>query len=204
MKLTYLDDYHYFDASSISPAPRIIHVGIKGLVALKKARELFPQAKLEGYEPDPKNFNGVVNTAKDLNVKMTQKALGDCLGHVTLYRYTNEVSHSCFPRHEKDPNCVLVGSVKVPVTVLSYIVQGTAVDLLILNCEGGELYAMRDLIKSPALRGLVKQICVSFHSPRIYPQAKRDKCVDKLRQYYEIVVDPHPAGIPDHLFVRKF
>jgi len=124
-------------------------------------------------------------------------------GVVTLNRYDIAVSHSTFHRSDRR----LLERVEVKALTLQDIfmvyTDMKKIDLLILNCEGAELYALDELARNPHLASKVVQICVSFHCPRIYPTKRRDDLLDKLSDSFHIHVEPHPVGIPDHLLLRK-
>jgi len=76
------------------------------------------------------------------------------------------------------------------------------IDLLLLNCEGAELHALRELAEDTELRVRVRQICTSFHCDHCatYPAEERDKLLAALLPYYGYQVGTQ--SIPYYLFTR--
>ena len=77
-------------------------------------------------------------------------------------------------------------------------------DLLLLNCEGGEICALRQLVASSELRGRVTQICTSFHCShvKLYPESWRDGLLEFMAQWYEIQIGKFEP-IPYYLFSQR-
>lgn len=199
MQITYLNPYHVINQELLGDKPSLVKVGVVGTGDLDRFKELYPKGDVIAYEADPDNFNKY-NTGK---YKFHQKAVGNG-GYMEFYKYSNIVSHSTFPRHLKDANCRLVDTITVKSVSLEDILKDNNLnylDVLILNCEGGELSIMESL-KDKKVRDKIGQICVSFHDPRIYPTAKKEKIFDELGQYYEIERGGG-ASIPDYLMCRR-
>lgn len=204
MRLTYLDGYHFFNASIMSPSPVIVKVGVDGTQDIWAARALYPSADIRAYEADPKNYTKCAEAVAKLNAVFINKAVGDD-GEIVLHRFVNTVGNSVFPRHTYDRNCRLVDKVTVPSVGIDEVVRdvGGRVDLLVLNCEGGELPIM-DAMRDTSVRESVGQICVSFHDPRIYKTELKNKIVRDLGEYYHIIKGQcSTGGIPDQLWIRK-
>jgi len=199
MKITYLDKYHYFNETIMPLNPAVVHVGIQDFDVLKKVKELYPNAYLKAVEADPDSFKAHKAEAKKLDIDFHNKALGSGK-KMTLNRFKNRASNSVFDRHEYDTTCELVDSVEVPTITWSQLGSG---DLLVLNCEGGELYYLNMIVKDLDTRCNFDQICVSFHNPRIYPTEIREKLLEQLESHFHIVVNPHPTWMPDVLLIKK-
>lgn len=206
MNIIYLDDYHFFNESIIpdSKEPSLVKVGIVGIEDLKKFKSIYPKSKVMAYEADYDNFKTGMTSPMYID-KFYHKAVSDD-GHIDLYRFTNVVSNSEFPRHTYDRNCVLKERIAVESVSLSTVLSENClsyIDILILNCEGGELKIMRQL-ENAELRNRIGQICVSFHDPRIYPTEKKRKIMDLVGSYYHIIRGVNTiGGIPDYLMIRK-
>ena len=204
MKITYLDLYHCFNETIMSKKPTIVKVGVDGLDDLIKAREMYPDADIMAFEADEVNYhrwNGTSN--KNKICKMVNCAVG-LSGVARIYRYKNHVGNSTTPRHTFDKGCELVSDETVESISITHVTKKGYIDLLILNCEGGELPIMRDLYDEK-VRDKIGQICVSFHDPRIYPTAKKMEILNKIGKYYTILRgDKCPrGGIADYLMIRK-
>jgi len=204
MNIIYLDDYHFINSNILSEDPIVVKVGIVGWIDMFKMRELYPKAWIIGYEPDPDNFrnDAVVDIPSN---KFYCKAVG-IDGHFELNRFTNCVSNSSFERHKYDPNCVLKDKITVDSVSLRTVFAEndiSRIDVLILNCEGGELDILPQLADD-LIREKIGQICVSFHDPRIYPTEKRREILKMIGGYYHIVRGTNDiGGIPDYLLIRK-
>jgi FkbM family methyltransferase len=208
MKITYLDPYHFFN-ESIIPDDRpavLVKVGIVGFTDLDKFRCIYPNSNIIAYEADPDNYSKSKNPEYPSPItRFINSAVGKS-GSISLHRFTNCVSHSTFPRHTYDPNCVLKDTVVVRSVTLEEVFSENNldyIDVLILNCEGGELDIMAYL-NLERVRNRIGQICVSFHDPRIYQPIHRTKLITALGPYYYIKRGECPrGGIPDWLFIRK-
>ena len=77
-------------------------------------------------------------------------------------------------------------------------------DLLLLNCEGGEIFALRQLVASPELRARVTQVCTSFHCShvKLYPESWRNGLLELMAQWYEIQTGKFEP-IPYYLFSQR-
>jgi len=209
MLLVYLDLYHCFNETIFPQNGTIMKIGIAGFSGcddMAKAKLLYPNSKTIAYEADPKNYNAMKDKADGCIDSFTNKAVGSS-GTMKLYRFKNSVSHSVYPRHLNDKNCVFVDNVVVPSITLNSAMIENGIDrisLLILNCEGGELPILMSLVDQ-TIRNKIDQICVSFHDPRIYPVKKREKVMAAIGKYYHIVrgVNCQKGGIPDWLLMRK-
>jgi len=206
MELVYLDPYHFFNRTIMPKNPTIMKVGVCGTTAdLVMAKRMYPESKVIGYEADPNNYKAMQPSTKGCVDSFINQAIS-VNPSIILHRFTNSVSHSVYPRHEKEPNCVFVDKIEIPAVTLLTAMKDRNIDrisLLVLNCEGAELEIMR-MLKDEELRSRIDQICVSFHNPRIYSDERMEKFVSPVRQHYHVVRGDCPrGGIPDHLMIRK-
>jgi FkbM family methyltransferase len=206
MRLTYLDQYHFFNATIMPERPVVVKVGVDGIDDLQKMVGMYPKGDIFAYEADPRNYDKWLNPAKDLGIYLYNYAIGPTAGgKMKLYRFVNTVSNSEFPRHTHDPNCKLVDSVEVNTKSIVQVADEVKrnISLLILNCEGGELHIMRALYDE-SIRKRIDQICVSFHDPRIYATKHREEILTKLEPFYHVFRGncPH-GGIPDYLLILR-
>lgn len=210
MKLTYLNNYHFFNETIMPEKPTVVQIGLMGAGHLKNLIAKYPDAEVHALEADPQNSDAMMDETEDLGVHLWDGALTAKCVETTLYQYKHGVSSSVFPRHEitpKNPDYgKLKSSVKVDGTTLTQFfkdIRVKYVDLLIMNCEGAELFALNEIIKKKTLREKIAQICVSFHSPRIYTQEERDNVIAGLLDTHHHFVGKKCPSIPDHLFIRK-
>ena len=210
MKLTYLNEYHFFNETIMPDNPMVVQIGLMGADHLKNLRAKYPGAEIHALEADPQNSDDMMGDAEALEIHLWEGALSQKSVEGTLYQYKSGVASSLFPRHEITPDNPEYGklrsSVKVDGTTLMQFfkdIRVKYVDLLIMNCEGAELFALNEIIKKKTLREKIAQICVSFHSPRIYTQEERDNVIAGLLDTHHHLVGKKCPGIPDHLFIRK-
>lgn len=203
MNLIYLDQFHFFNSTIMPENPVIVKVGVDGIDDLVKARYLYKDARIIAYEACPDNFGRWESIAKSGLCEFHNEAVG-AGGPITLYRFKNHVGNSIYARHTKDPNVQYVDHIQVQSVTLKGVVElaGGKIDLLIMNCEGGELPIMRELYDDE-LREKVAQICVSFHDPRIYDSGKKNEILSRLEPYYHIERGQNCPYIPDYLMIRK-
>jgi len=202
VNLIYLDEFHFVNESILPENPSLIKVGVVGQGDIEAFQKLREKSFCIGYEADDRNFQKEVN--KSLFDRLYHTAVG-IDGEVTLHRFRNTVSNSTFPRHTYDVNCKLVDSVQVKSVSIKTAMKDNdleKLDVLILNCEGGELPILRDLVEKET-RDRIGQICVSFHDPRIYPSKEKNKIMDSLCEYYHIIIGKPNSYIPDYLLIRK-
>lgn len=202
MNLIYLDEFHFVNESILPEDPSLVKVGVVGQGDIEAFQKLRDTSFCIGYEADDRNFQKELN--KSLFDRFYHMAVG-IDGEVMLHRFKNTVSNSTFPRHTYDVNCKLVDSVPVKSVSIKNVLKDndlSKLDVLILNCEGGELPILRDLADKD-IRDRIGQICVSFHDPRIYPTKEKNKVMDLLCEYYHIIQGKPNSYIPDYLLIRR-
>lgn len=207
MNIIFLNSYHYFNAVIMPRNPTLVQVGVFGVDHLERFRTLYPDSRIIAYEADLGNFKAMEKSLADIDAEFFNRALSNETRETTLYKYESNVAHSLFPRHltgKQKPK--LQGEVQVQGSTFEDMLENDTierVDLLILNCEGAELFVLDALLDNPSLRDHVRQICVSFHAPRIYPMERKRKVIGRMEKHYHVVVKPHKVGIPDVLFIRR-
>lgn len=202
MNLIYLDEFHFVNESILPDNASLVKVGVVGHGDIAAFQKIRPKSFCIGYEADDRNFQKEVN--QNLFDRFYHMAVGND-GNVTLHRFKNTVSNSTFPRHTYDINCQHVDSVQVKSVSIKTVLKDNdleTLDVLILNCEGGELPILRDMVDEDT-RNRIGQICVSFHDPRIYPTSSKSEIMDKIGKYYHIIRGKPNSYIPDYLLIRK-
>jgi FkbM family methyltransferase len=151
-------------------------------------------------EPDPENYRKLC-----LEISMThrrslwafERALAEKDGPMPFYRYAHEQWHSGFPRHRTE-SLELQETTTVQGRTLRSLLSEIGVeqcDLLLLNCEGAEIFALEQLAGDPALRDHVTQISCGAHFShvKIYPESRWVTACARLDPYYEITPGDHPT-----------
>ena len=199
---TYLSDYYFFQPIR----PVMLEVGCFTRTCATEWIRHYPAGRAIMVEPDPQNYAKLEKLFAIASREMFQThrlAIGDMDGIVPFYRYGHEQWHSTTPRADKP----LVETVEVECCTLKTLLDKCRVDicdLLLLNCEGGEIPALEQLAASESLRYRVRQVCTSFHCDHIhlYAPAVRDKLLSALSEWYDIRQGAFKP-IPYYLFTRK-
>ena len=201
-----LDEYFFFHPEQMRAKPVMMEIGAITPDRTAKFFDYYPGGQAVFVEPDPDNFKKLAGLIPSRGlVTLVNDALAAEDGPVTLYRFGHEQQHSTFPRHETE-GMKLAGTVTVRGKRLRTLLdenQIAELDLLLLNCEGAELHALRELVADASLRARVRQICVGFHCEHVktYPTAERDKLLAALDPLY--TWQTGHANIPYYLFRRK-
>jgi len=206
MNLIYLDEYHFINSSILRDDKQIlVKVGVVGFIDLAKFKKLYPKSMIIAYEADPDNYYKECSESFKYLDKFINCAVGKNK-QIQLNRFTNNVSNSVFPRHKYDPNCVYKDTIFIRSIDIDNVMAENKldyIDILVLNCEGGELDIMKSLYNENT-RNKIGQICVSFHDPRIYPTKEKEKIFNDIGRYYHIIKGTCPKGnVPDYLMIRK-
>ena len=200
MKITYLNDYHYFNETIMPVNPIMVQVGVLDTVTAKRFKELYPESIMIGYEADPSNYNTMKKDAKKVGMTLVHKAVFSDDSPVQLNIFDTAVSSSLYTRADLGlREVVSIKSITLRKVLSSQKIP--RIDLLVLNCEGSELDILKYLLENPDI--FVRQCCVSFHCPRIYPMDCRDAIITQMQDSHFVVKELHKEGIPDILFIRK-
>jgi FkbM family methyltransferase len=158
----------YFFRSE-NPAPVILDCGANVGMATLYFKWLYPQARVQAFEPDPDTYRLLQQTVawNDLEVQTHNCALWDQQTEVELFvdrtnRGSLLTSTDGF-RSSSQP-------IKVPACKLSGFIAGT-VDFLKMDVEGAEHRVLCDLVQSGKLKN-IRQMVVEYHH-RIGQQKSR-------------------------------
>lgn len=131
----------------------IIDGGCHHGVFARKALEIFPEANIIGFEPDPESWRSAVNAlAKNPQVEIVNAALAGEQGRAEFFRGANSATNSLSPRPEGSAkpyypkSATLSGGATVGVTTIDQECARRSiknVDLLKLDLQGGELEALK-------------------------------------------------------------
>jgi FkbM family methyltransferase len=191
------------------PGVKFVEIGCFTLRREEFLTQRHPNAAYYAVEPDPENYRNLraeIELRKHCWVKPCQLALAEKDGPMPFYRYAHEQWHSGFPRHRTEPT-ELQGTTTVQGRTLRSLlseVGAAPCDLLLLNCEGAEIFALEQLAADAALRASVTQISCGAHYSHvhIYPESRWIAACAKLHPYYQIALGEHPTLLYFH-FGRK-
>jgi len=202
--LMQIDDYHFYVPAALPGAPTILHIGAYPGNCAHTLRARYPRARIIAVEVDPANLNGLRKRVAQDSVDVHTIAVGDHDGSALLYQCDNDTAHTIFNNERTD----LPFRSKVPVKMRRFSTMCAQlglsdIDLLLLNCEGAELYALQEICRGLAVR--IGQMCVAWHCwahHALYQRACRDDIIRSLCASYTIIDSPYR---PIHwtLFVRK-
>lgn len=204
------DKFFFDDTRLLRSSPRIIVVGVSNAAILDCIIAQRPKAQVLLVEGCPPFFNrvysDVIRANTSLLVQVQLAALFRSNKPVVLYRHTKSTSSGLFVTSDNQMEKYVV-----PGKTLSRIMHDagyrTDVDLLLLNCEGAELYVLMELCESPQLRSRVHQVCLGIHS-QVHAIFKYTSMVRELREYYEVIRLSDITGdvldiTDDYLLLRK-
>jgi len=175
-----------YDVSLLSSTPRIVDCGSNIGMSLLFFKEMYPGARVIGFEPHPLVFRALQdNVSRNAlnDVVLHQVALGDSKGTIEFFVDESKpgaLNMSVFQGKGHT-------AITVPVDLLSSHIDAE-VDLLKLDIEGAEEMVLKDLADRGKLQ-LVKYIACEYHH-------HRDRNVDRLSRTLGIL---EQAGFGYHL-----
>lgn len=206
MRKTDIDEYFFFDADKMPEAPTIIEIGAYSAHAIKPLSNLYPKGKFIVIEASLDCFNYLIKALQRFpNAIAYNLALSNTDEKVTINEYVEGIdANSSFDRTNEGLTLSKTHSaIGVTLKTLFNLCGMTTIDLLLLNCEGAEIYALQQLLDVEELRNRINQIGLSFHCDhvKIYSPAVKDELLQRLSVYYEIQRGNDPVGY--YLLVRK-
>ena len=199
-----LGHYMFYDEALMPKRPTVLHIGAYNLAFARTLANRHPLARLILYEADPLLADYMrQDDPMPPNVTIWNAALTAETGKVNFYRHNTPTAGSLFANC---PGQVDSGKVRVAGKSFVQILADNfleRVDLLMLNCEGAEIYALKAILKHPKLADVIRQMCVSFHCGHIaiYDPAVRDVLLRRMGVRYRVV--PGDAGMNYYLLIRK-
>jgi FkbM family methyltransferase len=134
------------------------------------ARSRFPQARIHSYEPNPKIQNHLLNNTRGLSIEVHPEAIGATAGFIELQADAG----SLFGKAVATEN----GKIKMTAMADAMKRIGGSVDLLKLDCEGGEW----GLFENPDIWKNVKRLTMEYHL-WANPQLDVPEMVKTIRNY---------------------
>ncbi|HEX4209691.1 MAG TPA: FkbM family methyltransferase [Candidatus Binataceae bacterium] len=151
---------------------RIVDVGSNVGYSIVYWATHFPQARIEGFEPHPAHLDKLRRSI----------TLNDFADRVTVHGVAAGTAKSLGELADRGPASAMTaegqtsGTVKhnvVPIEVVDFFetVGESTIDLLKLDCEGGEF----DLLMDPRFARLdVRNLVMEWHETPAHPEAERD------------------------------
>jgi len=130
---------------------RILDIGSNLGFFSMAARSRFPEARIHCYEPNPQIQNHLLNNTRGLSIEVYPEAIGANEGWINL----KVDGGSLFARAEASEK----GNIKKTAIVDAIAKLGGSVDLLKLDCEGGEW----ELFEKPDVWQHIKRLTMEYH-----------------------------------------
>jgi len=171
--MIHITPYYFCDETVLPERPVIMHIG--GDPATCTAiRRHWPDAEIIVVEANAARCVDPLVMGADTVI---HAALTQCNGPITLYLYKRTTASSLWRRpkfgepvetHEVE-GCTLKTLMEDRGGVLE-------LDLLLMNCEGAELFALMEIAVDAGLYARVRQICMATHCHRfpVYTQERLD------------------------------
>jgi len=195
--IEYLDKVYFFDGTPrmMGDAPNIMCIGGDAKLA-KRLRERRPKAVIALVEASAGTASKLAQYAHSRRMAdhVFHAALAASRGPVKIHCYPGGTANSLWAVHKFDHRRPAVAPVLVdgmPLGDLLDMAKFATCDMLFMNCEGAELFALRQLCAEPGLVDRVQQMCCGthrLHQP-IYTDAVLSPLVCKLSERY--LIDSH-------------
>jgi len=149
-----LTRFYWCDERLICPTGDVLQIGIANLDACMALRKQWPSVHFFGLEASRRNAR---------KFGATRAALADADRPVTLHLGKKRYEHSTL---RQVGNCQRSESVRgMTLTSILDWLQIAKIDLLLSNCEGAEIYLLRQLATDVGQR--VRQACVALHCSHV-------------------------------------
>jgi FkbM family methyltransferase len=192
----------YFFASD-EDAPLIFDCGANIGLATLYFKTLYPQSRIEAFEPDPLTFHMLKENIESNSlegVASHQCALWDSEGELDFYtdesspgRLSMGATGGRLGRHES--------RIRVSAARLSRFFDGRTVDFLKIDVEGSEERLLADLVKEGRLEN-VRRMAVEYHPPLDGQRSSLGRVLGMLETGgfdCELYADLRPRVLRDHL-----
>jgi FkbM family methyltransferase len=145
------DCYSLKDIKKRVPVSAIIDIGANQGLFLLAARKNFPHAAIQGYEPNSQLADLLVHNSKNLKAQVFMEAVSDEDGKMQLQ----------FGETDLQTTVIKSEAGSVTATSFSKVIEraGGGIDLLKLDCEGGEW----PLLQMVELWKYVKAVTMEYH-----------------------------------------
>lgn len=191
--LVWLDRAVFFDRAAMRRGPVILDVGAVTLDLVRRYQALLPGCGIVTYEARQAAYDELTRAPLPRSVRVHRAALAPVSGVLDFYVFEHAAMSALEPWHECGPARLDRVERVDGLTLRQMIVENGLgiIDLLTLNCEGAELWALKELCTRPELRAQIRQVLVSFHCSDghllAYPPEVRDGLLAALAQHYVII-----------------
>ena len=147
----------------------------------------------------------MVAADKALGIEAVHAALAERDGPIAIHRYRKATASSIFPLHDITREALVSSATVAGYTLRSLLslCDVDHVDLLLMNCEGAELFALREIARDPDLSQLVSQLCVAMHdrAHHIYARQQADDVLQALEPTHDATWGK--TDLPYVLLIRR-
>ena len=205
MTHTHLNPFQFFDADAIATdAPVMVQIGDLTGETAGAFLSLYPAGRAVVVEADPDNYATLLAN-KAQGIETVHAALAETDGPIAIHRYRKATASSVFPLHD-----ITGEPLRGSATVAGYTLRSLLalcrldrVDLLLMNCEGAELYALREIAADAWLSQRIGQLCVAMHdrAHHIYARQAGEEALHALEPTYDAIWGK--TDLPYVLLVRR-
>jgi FkbM family methyltransferase len=146
------------DFQTANPKPYIIDCGANIGISVLRYKQLFPQARILAFEPDPQAYDLLernIKSNKIDNVKTIQAAVWSAEGTMPFYTEPGQGSHLVEIRSYRK------GMPQIDVNTIALVdYLDEEIDLLKIDIEGAELEVLKHSVNE---LGMVKNLIVEVH-----------------------------------------
>lgn len=191
-----------YEDKLVRPEGLIVMIGCEGSRTVELLRKTFPYCKIEVYDPLIENISAVQNIPM---VDANLAAVGDIKGKGTFGTVHVLDRKDATTLEVVPPKYKVVENRSVIITPFDNVIDHLGdeiIDLLLIDCEGGELHIIERIIQSTSIRRRVRQFCVEWHCVYrgFYPTKMRTDLATKLEEYYWYIQMKDPQNF---LCIRK-
>jgi FkbM family methyltransferase len=196
----HIDDTFFCDLTRVPAAPIVMEIGAFSNATYTQVKTLFPDATYIAVEAVHANYKAL-RRALPKGTPVLHGALAEADEPVELRIYNSRNAHSMFERTKTQ-----LGTETVQGYTLHNLLKRCKldhVDLLLMNCEGAERFALQQLVAEPTLISRIGQICTDLHTPRIHDTEQTDALIAQLDRYFDMHTCRIDTRLLYHLFIRK-
>lgn len=143
------DSYRLFEYRKRAKPETIVDIGANFGVFSKLCAMLFPDATIYAYEPNPASLRWLKQNAEGTRIHIVPSAVSSHAGNVRF-----DTSYDPTLSHVSDK-----GELVVSCLAASDVADGLPIDLLKMDCEGGEW----QILKNPSLLKRTADFCLEYH-----------------------------------------
>lgn len=143
------DCYGMFGYSKREKPAVIVDIGANIGIFSKLCSMLFPSADIYAYEPNPSALTWLERNAQGTRIQVSPTAVWGSAGVLNFDTSYDSTLGQVSPDGQLSVQCIAPAE----------IAEGRQIDLLKVDCEGGEF----EILKDPSLLGRTKECCLEYH-----------------------------------------